>query len=218
MTVLGNSEEWLDLFETLVPNIVNLIFDAWATMPTIASDAKEDPVSEELCRRLRAMRSLSELPLQVHTQLVELDSAADVDQGRIDIVFLPLVPDEAIYFALECKRVNVMQGNGRIRRYFSEYVTQGLTRFVTGQYSQAVRHGGMLAFVLDGDLDSAAEGILGSIVANRQMLGMGLTEIQLSRYAPNNHRMRETLHTRNVTAGNVLIQHFFMPVVTAMTE
>lgn len=218
MTVLGNSEEWLDLFETLVPDIVNLIFDAWATMPTIAPDAKEDPVSEELCRRLRAMRSLSELPLQVHTQLVELDSAADVDQGRIDIVFLPLVPDEAIYFALECKRVNVMQGNGRIRRYFSEYVTQGLTRFVTGQYSHAVRHGGMLAFVLDGDLNSAAEGILGNIVSNRQMLGMGLTEIQLSRYAPNNQRMRETLHTRNVAADNVLVQHFFMPAVTPMTE
>jgi len=215
MTILGNADHWLDLFESLVPDIVNLILEAWETMPPIEADAREDPVSEELCRKLRAQRSLSGLPFQVHTQLVELESAAEPDQGRIDIVFVPLVPDEAIYFALECKRVNVLQTNGTVRRYFAEYVTQGLTRFVTGQYSHAVRHGGMLAFVLDADLSSATEGILRNIEANRQILGMDGTEIQFSRYAPDNERMRETLHERNVDIGSVLVQHFFMPVPQA---
>ncbi|MEL7499561.1 MAG: hypothetical protein AAFN77_18300 [Planctomycetota bacterium] len=218
MTVFGNSEQWLDLLESLVPDIVSLILDAWVTMPTIEPDAKEDPVSEELCRKLRAMRTLSELPLQVQTQLVELESAGDADQGRIDIVFVPLVPDEAIYFALECKRINVLQANGKVRRYFAEYVTQGLTRFVTGQYSYAVRHGGMLAFVLDGDLESATEGILNNILANREILGMDRTEIQNSRFAPDDPRLRETIHARTVAAGNVLVQHFFMPAAVPTTE
>ena len=218
MTILGNSEQWRDLLDSLVPDIVNVILAAWATMPPIAQDAKEDPVSEELCRRLRAAKDLSELPLQVRPQIVELDSAAaGVDQGRIDIVFLPLVPDEAIYFALECKRVNVRQADGSIRRYFSEYVTQGLTRFVTGQYSHAVRHGGMLAFVLDGDVDAAIAGILKNVLDKRDVLRMLGAVIHPSRYAPTKPNLRETTHTRPGEAGEVVVQHFFMPASPATT-
>ena len=112
MSVYGNSEQWLDLLDSLIPDIVKLILAAWQTMPPIAPDSKEDPVSLELCRQLRAKRALSELPLTVHTQTVELSDDADIDDGRIDLTFHPLVPSEEIYFALECKRVNVLQPKG----------------------------------------------------------------------------------------------------------
>ncbi len=210
MTVLGTMDEWHDLLDSLMPDIVSLVIKAWNTMPAIAADAKEDPVSEELCRRLRAMKDLSKLPLQVHTQFVELETADDSEQGRIDIVFLPLVPNESIYFALECKRVNVRQTDGEIRRYFSEYVTEGLTRFVTGRYSHEVRHGGMLAFVLDGDIPSAISGIGKNIVAKRDVLQLIGTSLKRSRYDPDNDSLRETEHSRSSEAGDVVVQHFIM--------
>jgi len=184
---------------------------ACQAMPPIEPDAKEDPVSLELCRRLRASRELCELPLQVHTQTVELNDD-EMEDGRIDLTFHPLVPSAEIYFALECKRVNVRQSDGTIRRYFAEYVTQGLTRFVTGQYSHAVRHGEMLAFVLDGDVATAIEGVLQNMIAKRDAIGLVDEQIGASRFAPDNDRMRESTHSRTVETGNVLVQYFFMPV------
>jgi hypothetical protein len=49
MNVVGNAEQWHDLLDSLVPDIVDLILAAWNTMPPIAADSKEDPVSLELC-------------------------------------------------------------------------------------------------------------------------------------------------------------------------
>lgn len=211
MTILGGAGEWHDLLDSLVPDVVELILVAWKAMPPIDADAKEDPVSEELCRRLRASRSLLALPLGVHTQFVELESAAEVDQGRIDIVFFPLVPSEEIYFALECKRVNAQQTDGKLRRYYSEYIKHGLMRFVTGQYSQVVRHGGMIAFVLDGDVASAVQGIGRNIAKKRTELRMVGQTLAISRYRTRDDEIHESDHQRSVNAGNVLIQHFFVP-------
>lgn len=215
MSIYGNAEQWQDLLDSLVPEIVELILGAWQTMPPVAPASKEDPVSLELCRQLRAQRALSELPLTVHTQTVELNEDENVDDGRIDLTFHPLVPSEEIYFALECKRVNVLQSNGEVRRYFAEYVTQGLTRFVTGQYSRAVRHGGMLAFVLDSDVKTAIDGILRNILEKRDEIALFEEEIGPSRFAPKNKQLRETTHSRTVEAGNVLVQHFFLATNTS---
>ena len=95
---------------------------------------------------------------QIRTQVVELDPMPGEDLGRMDIVFIPLVPREDIYFCLESKRLNVVK-DGETRAYASEYVTFGMLRFVTGQYSKAVRHGGMIAYVLDGNLSRAISNI-----------------------------------------------------------
>ncbi len=210
MSILGSAGDWHDLLDSLVPEIVDLILEAWKSMPPVDADAKEDPISEELCKRLRATRELSRLPLQVHTQSVELESAAAIDQGRIDIAFFLLVPSERFYFALECKRINALQKNGDIRRYYAEYVDEGLMRFVTGQYSQSVRHGGMFAFVLDGDIDAAVNGVGTNITKKRDATRMVGKELEYSRYRKSNDLIFESEHERSVEAGTVLIQHFFM--------
>ena len=88
---------------------------------------------------------------QIDTQVVELEPAPGEDLGRLDIAFRPLIPREDIYFCLETKRLNVIK-DGQTRTYASEYVRFGMMRFVTGQYAKAVRHGGMIGYVLDGDL------------------------------------------------------------------
>ncbi len=211
MTILGNRDEWISLLDSLIPEIVNLILEAWALMGQIAPDSKEDPVSEELCKRLRSTKRHLQLPLCVNTQHVELDSKArGVDQGRIDIVFTPLVPDESIYFALECKRVNVAQADGSTRGYHSEYVSEGLMRFVSGQYANEVRHGGMLAFVLDGNVSKAMKGVVRNIKTKTVLLGLTSAGVEASQYLPTNESVRQTTHQRTATAGEVVVQHFFM--------
>jgi prepilin-type processing-associated H-X9-DG protein len=211
LTVVGNSGEWSDLLDPQVPEIVKLILEGWGLMGPIAPDSKEDPISLELCKKLRSVKNSSHLSLRIYPQFVELDSKAHgVDLGRIDIVFAPLVPDEEVYFALECKRVNVAHADGSVRGYYSEYVTEGLSRFVSGQYSSEVRHGGMIAFVLDGNVAEAMKGIVRNINAKSGPLGLTAAGVEASQYLPTNPSVRQTTHQRAVAAGEVVVQHFFL--------
>lgn len=140
MISIGAADQWVDLIDTLVPEILDVVLTAWPTMPPFDADQLEDPTTEEFCRRLRLQRASVELPFRIDTQLVELDPAVGEDQGRMDIVFSPMAPREDIYFGLECKRLNVVK-DGSVRAYAGEYVTHGMLRFVRGQYGKVVRQG-----------------------------------------------------------------------------
>ena len=207
---LGSPEQWIDFLESQVPAIVSLVIDTWEAIPPPAGNELEDRVSENLCRLLRQSRASRELPFQIHPQLVELDPAAGEDQGRMDIVFLPLVNREDIYFCLECKRLNVREVDG-VRPYFAEYVRYGIFRFVRGQYANTVRFGGMLAFVLDGNVHGAIAGVERNITTHHRELGMDSPgTLRPSTARPADNRVRETEHRRSAALEPFLIQHLFM--------
>lgn len=209
MTHVGSLAEWSNLLDSQVPDILALIIETWEEMPAPAANAKEDPISEALCRKLRLSHNRCNLPFHIYNQLVELDPAAGEDQGRMDIVFSLLVPSENIYFCLECKRLNVRNVDGN-RSYFVEYVRFGMLRFVRGQYSRDVRHGGMLAFVLDGNVPAAMIGVEENINRLHRELGMDSTAFQTSSIRPTDARVRETRHCRPHDSEFFMIHHLFM--------
>lgn len=215
MKLYGISDEWLDLIETLVPDILELVVSTWRMMPPLVCDAREDPTTEELSRRLRNNRSAAELPLRIDIQMVELGESADEDQGRMDIVFSPLVPTEQVYFCLECKRLNVKKGDV-VRTYASEYVAHGMLRFVKSKYAPVVGEGGMLGYVLDGKTDAAMESV-SSVVRKRyeelRMERPGTMHRSSVRRADD--LARETRHKRRRDRQGFLIHHIFAPVTTA---
>lgn len=210
MNFAGAPSEWLNLIDSMVPDIMDLVTSTWTTMPPLASDVREDPTTETLCRLLRQNRNSSNLPFQIHIQMVELDPGAGQDQGRMDIAFSPLVPRENIYFCLECKRLNVVNDKG-LRSYSSEYVVHGLTRFVNGQYSVAVRHGGMLGYVLDGNV-ARAIGNVGKVVRTRHS-ALGMTapgDMLSSSIRPTDSRIKETRHARANGLLPIQVHHIFV--------
>ena len=210
MIQMGSPDQWLSFIETQVPDILAMVIETWEGMSPPAGNELEDPISETLCRSLRQSRNRCDLPFRIDTQLVELDPAAGQDQGRMDIVFSPLVPRENIYFCLECKRLNVRGDNG-IRPFFVEYVRFGMFRFVRGQYATSVRHGGMLAFVLDGDVAGAIVGVETNIRNLTSDLGMDDSAAFLaSTFRPTDARIRETRHRRDQHADPFIIHHLFM--------
>ena len=210
MIQVGSPEQWVDFIETQVPDILALVIDTWEAMPPPAGNELEDPVSVMLCRSLRQSRNRCDLPFRIDTQLVELDPAAGQDQGRMDIVFSPPVPREDIYFCLECKRINV-RGEDGVRPFFVEYVRFGMFRFVRGQYANSVRHGGMLAFVLNGDVTGAISGVEDNIRNLIDDLGMDAPgNFLASSVRPNDARARETRHRRASHTEPFLIHHLFM--------
>jgi len=210
VSVIGEPADWADLIDPMVPEILNLIVAAWEQMPSPAPDEREDDITNNLCRVLRQNRTARELTFQIHTQFVELDPMPGEELGRLDIVFVPLISREDIYFCLECKRLNVIK-DGKLRAYASEYVKFGMLRFITGQYSRAVRHGGMIAYVLDGNISHARNNIETNIQSQHVALCMTAPgEFLPSTVLLGDDRARETYHQRAHEATLFRIHHLFM--------
>jgi hypothetical protein len=208
--VVGTSSQWADLIDPLVPLILNLVVTSWRQMPPLASDDKEDKITEALCRILRQNRTARELPFRIDFQYVELEPSNDEGLGRLDIAFSPPVNREDIYFCLECKRLNVISG-GPTRSYAAEYVTFGMMRFVRGQYAQAVRHGGMAAYVLDGNITTAIQNVATNLQNHHVALGMSPPgAFSPSSILVDDGRARETHHQRPHQTGRFCIHHLFM--------
>ena len=210
MAVVGTPTEWVDLIDPMVPVILNLVIATWEEMAAPVPDETEDNITTALCRALKQNRTARGLMFQIHTQLVELEPMPGEDLGRLDIAFIPLVPREDIYFCLESKRLNVVK-DGQPRAYASEYVTSGMLRFVTGQYSKAVRHGGMLAYVLDGDVVRAMSNVEANIRKQHSVLCMAAPGAFLPSMAlVADPRARETHHQRVHEASLFRLHHLFM--------
>lgn len=209
MSFGGDPTAWLDLIDSQVPNILRLILATWEEMPPLSPNALEDPTTEMLCRALRKNRTTASLPFRIDIQMVELDPAAGQDQGRMDIAFSPMVPHEAFYFCLECKRLNVTI-RGRRRTLGKEYVTQGMQRFVKRQYGDQVRHGGMLGYVLDSRVDLAINAVQTAIRAGHDDLRIaGEAGLHRSSFLPDIEHLFETAHIRDEFAPQFLLQHIF---------
>lgn len=210
MSVIGAPTEWAGLIDPMVPVILNLVIDSWGEIPSPAADEREDDITIALCRALKQNRTARNLMFTIDTQVVELEPAPGEDLGRLDISFRPLVPREDIYFCLESKRLNVVK-DGETRAYASEYVTLGMLRFVTGQYSRAVRHGGMIAYVLDGNVSRAMTNVEANIQRQHSALCMTAPgEFRPSAVLKDDARVRETHHHRVHEANLFRIHHLFM--------
>jgi hypothetical protein len=217
MKSVGVPNEWIDLIDTMVPDILDLVLSTWLQMPAIPPSTHEDPITEAFCQRLRANRDSGRLPFRIDIQFVELDVSPGEDQGRLDITFSPAIPREDIYFCLECKRLNVPSATG-LRRYATEYVTRGMIKFVTGQYSSNVRHGGMLGYVFDGDLPGAFSAIARAIRTHHKKLGMDPPgDMQPSSLRPFDSKCRETRHRRQIKEY-FLLHHLMAPTSQAIAN
>ena len=213
MSIIGASDQWAGLIDPMLPEILQLVIATWREMPPPEPDEKEDNISLALCRRLCLNRTARGLMFQIRTQMLEIDPIPGEDFGRLDVVFIPLVPHEDIYFCLECKRLNVIKA-GETRAYASEYVIHGMLRFVSGQYSQSVQHGGMLAYVLDGDINRAMANVERSIRRRRDLLRMEARGLfRESSILAGEDCARETHHQRAHDASLFRIHHLFMAVL-----
>lgn len=125
-----------------------------AARPLLTPGMLEVPITlhvKKAMRRLKKELGLSNLEITGEFELLDLGNDDPEVLGRIDIVlrFLHQFGDEEAYLGIECKRVG--HGESALNQ---RYVTQGVDRFVTGQYATGHHWGMMLGYVLK--LPSAA--------------------------------------------------------------
>lgn len=205
----GSPDNWVDLIDSQVPDILALVIASWESLPEPASNELENSITNRLCARMQNAPNRESFPFHIQPQDVILEPDTGDELGRTDIAFKPFVPSDRIYFCLECKRLNVKAP--RPRTYCSEYVRKGMQRFVSGQYAGAVRNGGMLAFVLDADLTAAIAGVQDNIHSAQTELGMSTpANFSTSTIRPADIRLRETNHLRTHNPEPFTIHHLFM--------
>lgn len=208
---VGDPALWSDVFpEQLIPEILDLVWDTWGTLPLPKPDEFEVPLTRRFKVALRSQKNFRKLPLRIERESPEDDQTNAAELGRIDLKFTPAgSANEDVYFAFECKRLYPIE-KGKRKARASEYVTEGMLRFAGGQYASIMRHGGMIGYVLNGKCDAAIAAVEANFSANQAVLFMKAP----ARFSPsslrtNNPNIRETTHDLPARAG-FLLYHMFL--------
>ena len=112
-----------------------------------------------------------------------------------------------MYFAFECKRLRINQSNQNIGEYVGK---NGMVRFINGKYAKSLDSGGMIGYVMDGEVTKAIAAVSNAIENKSDKLnllaGTGMTQ---SSFVPNGP-VNETYHT--ISAKMFTIYHLFLGI------
>lgn len=132
------------LSDDQIATVIDLLCRGAAEARTLVTGGMlEVPITnlvKKAMRRLKKQLGLTNLEVGGEFELLDMSNDDPEVLGRIDIIFrfLHQFGDEDAYLGIECKRV--AHGDSQLNQ---RYVTQGVSRFVTGQYA-AGHHWGMM--------------------------------------------------------------------------
>ncbi|WP_422367430.1 hypothetical protein [Pelagibius sp.] len=162
--IVGDAEAWINQFrrfdERLLPRIVRIVPKCVAKL---GRNALEDDITLNLVNRLAVdpiARGIVFFEYQHHPSTVD-EIGSEKSTGEIDFV-AHFSRTRKIYLAYECKRLNIPSGSSK-KSLATEYVKEGVHRFVTEQYSEGLPMGCMLGYVLDGDVPDANAKVRGAL-------------------------------------------------------
>jgi hypothetical protein len=139
-----------ELSEDQLATVVDLLCTGTAeARQSVSAGMLEVPITTRVRKamlRVKKALGLTNLEIGGEFELLDPTTTNSEVEGRIDITlkFLHQFGDEEAYLAVECKRVAA--GNTTLN---GRYVTQGVDRFVTGQYAQGHHWGMMLGYLLE---------------------------------------------------------------------
>ncbi|MDH5640754.1 MAG: hypothetical protein OEY28_05630 [Nitrospira sp.] len=208
---IGDSSCWDDFFkQKLMPAVFDLVITTWKQMPKPGPSDLEDVISDKLYMALVKTKGRNDHPFLIRREDMEFDMDREKAIGKKDIVFFPSLQEEGIYLCLEAKRLNAII-SGVTRSLAGEYVKEGMQRFVDGKYARSVRHGAMLAYVLDGATNRAMKNIERNIRQHVAKLGMNKNSgLVASTIRPDDPRIKETHHRRAHERATFRIHHLFV--------
>lgn len=210
MTV-GDTSCWDDFFQqNLIPAVLAHVIATWEQLPKPGPSDLEDDISVKLFAALVKAKDRNSHAFRIDYQVVGVDLDMAVVTGRKDIVFIPTLQQEEIYLCLEAKRLNAVISGVR-HSLADKYVREGMQRFVDGKYARFVRHGAMLAYVLDGNTDRAIQNVENNIRNRLSELRMDNNSgFVASTIRPNDRKTKETNHRREHEKAIFRIHHLFV--------
>jgi len=138
-----------------IPLLVAATLHAFDTDFRPTESKRENKITLQLIYALRRLQTKENwlwlADFAINSQADELDEANEAYKGNTDISFQLGGHGSFIW---ECKRLR-FEG----KSLYGEYRKEGMKRFISGKYAKDQHHGGMLGFVMDGDVKKAVGGI-----------------------------------------------------------
>jgi hypothetical protein len=209
--MVGDPRLWQLLFpDALIPQILDLVWETWQRFDKPAEDEREVSITRRFKRALKQEKDYRLLPLRIEREPAEDDPVTGDALGRIDLKLYPAESAlEEVYFAFECKRLYA-RVSGAVRALASEYVSEGMMRFVEGRYASRMQNGGMIGYVLDGNSERARRQVAAAVAASaaKLLLTPG-TGLDASLLRPANADILLTSHV-GPRAGGFRLHHVFL--------
>jgi hypothetical protein len=209
--IKGNPAYWSEVFpQELIPQILGMVLSVWAGLARPSRKEFETRITRRFLRALKHDKNFrKEVPVRISRECVEDDLRTGRQLGRIDLCFIP--PDrchEQVYFAFECKRLNVKY-KGRTRSLASDYVKGGMIRFINSKYASRLHDGGMIGYVLNGTTASAIKSVDRNVRRQQIKLKMKAPGMSESLILPTGNPVKETAHS--LGKRKFTIYHIFLP-------
>ena len=209
MSIFGKSRLWVSSFEDVHTLLIDAIQRAWPSCRgTCLPTTLEDEMTRKLVVLIRKDETIRSSPFFVESQLELLPSDLKGDvtaKGYLDIAVLFLTASRKVYLACECKRLNIPDGNGGRRSLATEYVLEGMLRFVRAKYAKSFPVGAMIGYVMDGDTVSAESAVVAKVKRYKRRLHCRARDIR-------HGTPPATLTTRHSRkSGNIRLTHLLVP-------
>ena len=194
-----------------IPVILDALIQTGDTLQKQTETEREDSLTTRLHARLIRIYPFRDGPLSIQLQpeIPGPDPESGAPGGRIDL----LVPSNLgyqIYFAIEAKRLRYISPNGQFVPGNSQYVKEGMMRFIIGQYSPYMESGVMLGYVFDRRTDEARSGIDKYINSKAEELKLKPPNHLLQSNVLPGKLIDETHH--NLRKRSFIIFHIFLPI------
>ena len=172
--IIGDSDVWAANFKRFDERLLERICDLLPScIEALDANPGEDQITINLVARFHLDETVRRIFHHCEYQFEPFglnEHGASYSKGKIDFVaFWDLEREK--YLAYEAKRLNVSTKTG-VSSLATVYVTQGLCRFVTEQYSEGLPVGCMIGYVLDGDVASVHPKVQAAIDDNSTLVGL----------------------------------------------
>ena len=172
--LVGDPTHWIARFRSLDVRFLECVLAVWPRcVAVLPVEPDEDTITinlvDILSRDAKARRLFHHLAYQHEPFGYTADGWA-YSKGKIDMALL-LDQERERYLAYECKRLNVVR-NGRTRSLATQYVLEGMTRFITQQYAADLPVGCMLGYVLDGNVTTARTKVRAAVNSHSGDIGL----------------------------------------------
>jgi len=152
--------------KSLIPVIVQDVLDAFKSLraPPKGEKRPEEDLSKQVYRQLLRIPRYTFGPLEPHIEscLPDLESRADIRFSCGAGIHT--------YFIFEAKRLFVTHPGGKTVSLVSEYIHEGMMRFIVGRYAPYQQASAMLGYVFEVAVNDARNKVALSIENEREKL------------------------------------------------
>lgn len=189
-----------------ITKVIKLVLKSWESFRVALR--YEDKITNKFYAHLINNKDRTKHFFTIVPRPAEIDEYGE-EIGEIDLKII-YKNQEKTFFSFECKRLRVNFPSG-FDNLAGKYVTEGMYRYFNGQYARDLDKGGMLGYVMDGNINEAIKDVQRAIEKRRTNLHIQENGTLNASSSIISKQVKETLHKYGPN-DKFTIYHIFLPM------